>query len=55
MDADMDKFLKVLLAAGRQSEDGAQQLAMMASGVVLGFALACWIFRGNCCGSCAGD
>jgi hypothetical protein len=53
MNSDTDIVTKALLAAGRQSHDDAQNLALLvtgillAVGVVLGFGLARWIFRGG--------
>jgi len=53
MNSDTDLLTKALLAAGRQSYGDAQNLALLlaggllAVGVVLGFALARWIFRGG--------
>ena len=53
MNSDEDILTKALLASGRQSRDDAQNLALLvagillAVGVVLGFALARWIFHGG--------
>jgi len=53
MNTDSDKFVQALLGVGRQSHGDAQDVAqlviviLLAVGVVLGFALAFWVFRGG--------